>query len=454
MKPTWYPYYHRSVRRFFTLVIPPGQDVLLVGYDGDWDLATLRPRRGVFVCTDGQALLPTAFESHRGYDLRPIEGQFDYVILKNALGSCPDIGKFLCDLAHVCKPDTRVIVYSYNYLWKLGLRLAEVLRLKRRGGLQNWLSIRDLNNALTAAGFQRVSVTRWQLFPFFLFGLGPVINWLGKFLFFLDWLKLNQFQIFRPLPTGGAGVSPGGVGVPPANDSLTICLTCRDERDNIEPIVQAIPQLTANQEILFVEGHSTDGTRAEIERVARVYPEKNIRVIGQPGKGQGDAIREGFANARGDIIILLESDMTSPPENVRFVYESLRRRYAEFIEGSRFVYPLSLKAMPLANQLGNGSFAYFFSWLFRGHLTDVLSGIKAIRKRDFQKVLARWNDWGINDPFGDFELLFGAVRLGLLCAEQPIHYRPRPYGKTKTRVWYHGYILAKMALNAFLRFRG
>jgi hypothetical protein len=444
MKRSWYAYYHRCVREFFALVVPPGQDVLLIGYDGDWDLTALQPRRGAFLCTDDNLDVRTKFESYRGFDLRAIEGQFDYIILKNALGSCPDIGEFLCGLTRLCKPGTRVIVYSYNYLWKLGLRLTERLGLKRRGGLQNWLSIRDLNNALTTAGFQRVHVMRWQIFPFFLGGLGVAVNWLGKFLFFLDWLKLNQFQVFRPLPRGADA----------EDDSLTICLTCRDERDNIEPIVRAIPQLTDKQEILFVEGHSTDGTRAEIERVMQAYPEKNIRVIGQPGKGQGDAIREGFSQARGEIIILLEADMTSPPENVHFVYESMRGRYAEFIEGSRFVYPLSLQAMPLANQLGNGSFAYFFSWLFRGHLTDVLSGIKAIRKTDFMKIRSRWNEWGIDDPFGDFELLFGAVRLGLLCAEQPIHYRPRPYGETKTRVWYHGYILAKMALNALLRFRG
>lgn len=443
MKPTWYPYYHRAVRDFFELVVPPGQDVLLVGYDGDWDLAALNPRRGVFLCTDEGVAGPTRFARYSGYDLRPIAGTFDYIILKNALGSCPDIGTFLCELSRLCRPETRVIVYSYNYLWKPGLRLAEQLRLKRRGGLQNWLSIRDLNNALTTAGFQRTAVARWQICPFRLLGLGPLVNAVGRFLFFLDWLKLNQFQVFRPLPPA-----------PLPDESVTICLTCRDERDNIEPIVRAIPELTPAQEILFVEGHSTDGTRAEIERVIQAYPEKNIRVIGQPGKGQGDAIRAGFSQARGNIIILLESDMTSPPENVRYVYEALRRRYAEFLEGSRFIYPLSLQAMPLANQLGNGSFAYFFSWLFGGHLTDVLSGIKAVRKTDFEKIRARWNEWGIDDPFGDFELLFGAVRLGLLCAEQAIHYRPRPYGQTKTRVWYHGYILAKMALNAFWRFRG
>jgi glycosyltransferase involved in cell wall biosynthesis len=186
----------------------------------------------------------------------------------------------------------------------------------------------------------------------------------------------------------------------------------------------------------------------------KLYPEKNIRVISQPGIGQGDAIKEGFSRAMGSIIILLEADMTSPPENIRYVYESMRMRYAEFMEGSRFIYPISRKAMPYLNQIGNWCFSFFFSWLFWRQITDVMSGIKAIRKEDFEKILVRWNSWGIDDPFGDFELLFGAMRLGLKPSEQPIHYHPRIYGSSKTRVFYHGYILTRMALKAFSKFRG
>jgi hypothetical protein len=443
MRPTRYRYYHRSVRDFFAFVVPPDQDVLVAGEEGESDLGALHPKRGVVLYPGEERSYDESYESHSLLKMESLQGQFDYIILKNVLGVCQDIGSFLGQLSRHCHPHTRILVYHYNYLWKPWLRLAEWLSIKRAGGLDNWLSIRDVDNAMTAAGFQRISVYRRMLFPWFLLGLGFLLNMLGKFLFFMDWAKLNQFQIFRPLPKAS-----------PSDDSVTICLTCRDERENIEPIVAAIPKLCDQQEILFVEGHSQDGTREEIERVSGLYPEKNIRVIGQPGKGQGDAIREGFLKAKGCILILLESDQTSPPENVEYVYQSIRNGYAEFIEGSRFVYPLSRKTMPLLNQIGNWGFAYFFSWLFGQHLTDVLSGIKAIRKSDFEKILARWNQWGINDPFGDFELLFGAVRLGLKSAEQPIHYRPRPYGTTKTKVFFHGKILAKMAVRAFFQFRG
>lgn len=433
------------MRSYFSFVIPPSQDVLIIGQEGDLELDELSPRRGVAVYPDGVAPEGCPYECHRGLELREIQGVFDYIILKNVLGVHQDIGSFLVLLNDFCKPDTRVIVYCHNYLWKPALGLAELLHLKRPGGLENWLSVREIENAMTVAGFQRASVHYSMLLPLAARGLGPLVNEAGKFLFFLDWLKLNQFQIFRPLPEPRSRKK---------DDSLTICLTCRDERDNIERLVQSIPTLCQNQEILFVEGHSSDGTRAEIERVIKAYPEKNIRVIGQPGKGQGDAIREGFSNAKGKIIILLESDMTSPPENVAYVYRSIRLRHAEFVEGSRFIYPLSSQAMPVINQIGNWGFAYFFAWLFRQHMTDVLSGIKAIRKSDFEKIRSRWNEWGIDDPFGDFELLFGAMRLGLKAAEQPIHYRPRPYGTTKTRVLPHGKILAKMAARAFFKFRG
>ena len=437
-------YHHCAIRRFFEFVVPPGKSVLLVGYDRDDDLDVLAPERAVCVITDDIPETACAYEQHRGYDLSKITGRFDYAIFKNALGSCPDIGLFLSRLGRLCHPATRVINSSYNYLWKPLLLAGEQLGMKRPGGVRSWLSDRDTDNAMRAAGFERVSSARWHLLPVHLMGVGSLINFLGKGAFFLDWLKLNSFQIFRPVPAA----------VPDQDESVTICLTCRNECDNIEPIVQAIPELTDDQEILFVEGHSTDGTREEIDRVIQAYPDRNIRVIGQPGKGQGDAIREGFSDARGSIIILLEADQTSPPENVAYFYDTVRRRHADFVEGSRFIYPLSLEAMPLANQLGNWTFAYFLSWLLGQHMTDVLSGIKAVRKDDFMDIARRWNQWGINDPFGDFELLFGAARLGLKTAEQPIHYRPRPYGESNTRVMQHGALLAKMAWSAFLRFRG
>lgn len=246
---------------------------------------------------------------------------------------------------------------------------------------------------------------------------------------------------------------PPGAVVDSRGPSVSVVLTCRDEKDNIEPLVQAIPRLACEQEILFVEGHSIDGTREEIERCIRDYPGHNIRLIGQPGTGQGDAILAGFSHAQGEIVILLEADMTSPPSDVRGVYESIRDGRAAFVEGSRFTKPIPPGAMPFLNRVGNRLFAAWFSLLLGQRFTDVLCGIKGIRKSDFKLLAKGWGQWGTVDPFGDFELLLGAAKLGLVITEVPVSYDPRSYGASKTRPFRHGGILLRIMLFATFRIR-
>ena len=227
--------------------------------------------------------------------------------------------------------------------------------------------------------------------------------------------------------------------------SLTICITVRDELANIEPIVRDLPIVTTEQEILFVEGHSRDGTAMEIDRVALAYPLKNVRRIVQPGIGQGDAIREGFLAARGDCIVLYEGDGTSDPEDVRAFYACLASGTLDFIEGNRFGFRRERGSMPWLNRIGNWVFARFFSRAVGLELGDVLAGIKGIRKSDFLNLHRGWGEMGIEDPFGDFELLVGAMRCGLAIGQLPIRYRPRSYGRSKTRVLRHGLLLLQIA---------
>jgi hypothetical protein len=436
-------YYHESVEQFLSFVIPPKQRVLLFQRtDRDYSRC-LDPAHAVIVDPVGEPIIETEWEVRRGLALEGLEGPFDYIVLCDILGFCDDIGTFLRRLTTLCRRETRVIVLSHSYLWNPLLRLAERLDLKRPGGLANLLSKRDLVSYMTASGFQFVSYTGALLVPLRLFGLGPVLNVLARCLPFLGWARLNQFLIFRPMPLVDAARRP----------SLSVCLTCRDEKENIEPLALEIPRLAPEQELLFVEGHSQDGTREEILRVAAAHPQLGIRLVAQPGEGQGDAIREGFARARGEILILLEADRTSPPEDIRYVYECLRLEQGEFVQGSRFVYPLSTQAMPRLNQLGNAAFAALLGRLFNQHMTDVLSGIKGIQRAHCERLLARWGQLGETDPFGDFELLFGAMRLGLKGVELPIHYRPRSYGRSKTRPFAHGVVLLRMALRAFFLFR-
>jgi len=239
----------------------------------------------------------------------------------------------------------------------------------------------------------------------------------------------------------------------PTGKTATVVLTTRDERDNIEPILQAIPDVGAATEILFVEGHSTDGTREEIRRVIEAYHERDIRLLVQDGIGQGDAIRKGFASARGDVIILLEADQTSPPEDVRKAFEIVATGRAEFVNGTRFVYPRDHGAMPMANVIGNWVFAMWFTWFLRQRTSDVLCGIKAIDRRQFHRLNQHWGFLGLFDPFGDFELAFGAARLALKTCEVPTRYSCRSYGQPKSRVFRHGMMLIRMAWRATVVFK-
>ena len=377
-------------------------------------------------------------------DSFPKNAKYDYIFLNGVLGKSTDIMKLLLSLHSIVKPSSRILVYQHNHLWQGALNVAERLGLKKKEGIHNWLSVNDVSAYLKAAGFEVTRIFRKNLFPLELFGLGKLINQMGVVLPLFDFFKLDQYLIARLEPS---------LAVKKGLESLTVCITVRNEKANIEPIVKSLPIVCRQQEILFVEGHSTDGTREEIKRVMKKYPRKNVRVVSQPGKGQGDAIRVGFKKAKSDIIILYEGDGTSDPGDLKYFYDAMAGGRFEFIEGSRFVYPLDKQAMPFLNKLGNIFFAKWFSFFLGQRITDVLSGIKAITKRDYDRLYDQWGFLGFNDPFGDFELLYGAAKMGLKFGEIPMRYYPRRYGKSKTRLFTHGPYLLKMAAKGYWIFR-
>jgi hypothetical protein len=445
-------YFHRSVNQALQFLVPEGKSVLYYGQVLPGILPELKALRCVIVSQDivDESALPTGDGRKcevvlSAYEAYLPDETFDYIILNGTLGECHDICSLLKNALSACEPSTRLIIYQHNFLWQGIISLAEKLCLIRKGVVQNWVSVRDLSSYLDGMGFQVVRTFRQTICPLRLGFLGPLLNSLTTFIPFLDFFKLNQFIVARPVVTQESATNPV--------QNLSIVLTVRDERGNIEPIVRSLPQVCAGQEIIFVEGHSRDGTREEIERVIAAYPEKHIRVLVQPGIGQGDAIRVGFAAARGDIIVLYEGDGTSTPEDIHFFYDALSNGRFEFVEGSRFVYPFDNHSMPLLNKIGNILFARWFSWFLGQHTTDVLSGIKAISRKEYETIHAHWGFLGLDDPFGDFELLYGAFRFGLKFCEIPMHYRPRSYGVSKSRVFFHGNYLVRMAIRGFLMFR-
>jgi hypothetical protein len=408
---------HRDgLEAFLRFVIAPHQRALLIVPDPDDDRRVCDPKSRVKI--DHQA--PNIGVTDLSLSVEESEKPFDYIVLGDVLASCSNIGSFLHRVRRLCEPHTRIIVSCCDGALATLWRLVRTPRLDRADQSRNLLTEANMLSIMGSCGFERIGSRRSS-----------------------PGARNYSFAIYRPVPQANCD----------DDDSLTICLTCRNEKGNIEPIVRAIPRVTERQEILIVEGHSDDGTRAEIERVMACYAEKNIRLISQPGIGQGDAIREGFSQASGRFIILLEADMTSPPDGIIPVYKSLRAGFGEFIGGTRFVYPMARESMPLLNRFGNWVFARYFCWLFGQHVSDVLCGIKGISKVHFDKIAARWGQWGIDDPFGDFELLFGATQIGLKVGEIPVHYRPRSYGQTKTRPFQHGAILFRLAARAFLMFR-
>jgi len=221
-------------------------------------------------------------------------------------------------------------------------------------------------------------------------------------------------------------------------------IPARNEEGNIEAAVQRMPNLGASTEIIFVEGHSKDRTWEEIHRIAEKYPERRIKILKQKSKGKAGAVREAFAVATGDILMILDADLTMPPEQLPKFYEALRSGRGEFINGVRLVYPMQEQAMQFLNMVANKFFGVAFTWLLGQPVKDTLCGTKALFRWDYHEIARNRAYFGEFDPFGDFDLLFGAARLNLKIGDLPIRYQARTYGETNISRWSHGALLFRM----------
>lgn len=448
-------YYRKQLLRQIRFNVPEGSSILDVGCGNGDMLAALGPKRGLGI-DFSEETIRVAKEQHPHLEFRVVDAHtvalgetFDVVLLSNLVGELLDVQSVLGRLREACHDRTRVIITHYNYMWGPVVKLAEVLGIKQKQLEQNWLEIEDLENLMELAGIDPVKNNRHLLAPLPLGLFSDLINDYVATMPFLGRLCLNELVIGRPKPATPAKRK---------DYSVSVIVACKDERGNIEELVRKTPRMGKGTELIFVDGHSKDGTLEEIERCIDAANTLNpalmgIRVYTQPGKGKGDAVRLGFEEAKGDILMILDADITVRPEDLPKFYDALVSGQGEFINGSRLVYPMESEAMRFLNMLANHFFGWTFSWLLEQRLTDTLCGTKVLFRKDYERIKAGRAFFGDFDPFMDFDLLFGAAKQNLKIREVPIRYRAREYGDIKIDRFRHGLLLLKMSAIGFKRFK-
>ena len=448
-------YFHESDARYLRFVIPDGSRVLELGCASGWMLDKLKPAVGVGV-DFSEKLIDVARKKYPDYtfvcgdieDSDLIEtvrqhGPFDYIVLADTIGYLDDIIETLKLTNGLCHAETRLVVSHYSHLWEPVLRLAETLGLRKPVNRDySWLSQRDIEMFLGLSGYETVKKEYRQLLPRRLLGIGSIINRLIAPLPIIRNLCLRTFTVARSIEVDRS-----------KKPSVSVVVPVRNEQGNVKPAIDRIPEFGAATEIIFVEGNSQDGTWEEVLRQKEAHPHLNIVTLKQPGKGKGDAVWTAFDAANSDILMILDGDLTVPPEDLTKFYEAIASGKGEFVNGTRLVYPLEKDAMRFLNYLANHAFARIFSYLLNQRFSDTLCGTKVISRANYKKLKAGRAYFGDFDPFGDFDLLFGSAKLNLKIVEIPVRYRARAYGETQISRFRHGVLLLRMVFFAFRKLK-
>ena len=445
----WSKTYYKRLCQIYRFVFAPGQRVLEVGCGRGDLLAALQPFYGLGVDFSPEMIQKARtahpsleFTEADAHDLQILQGPFDIIILSDLIDDLWDVQKVLEQIARLCHPRTRVIINSYSRLWELPLLIAARLKLAKPRLTQNWLTVDDVADLLNLAGFE--VIRNWQeiLWPL---RTPAIADFCNKFLVKLwpfKYLAMTNFILARPYPQKQS-----------EKPLVSVIIPARNEAGNIPRIFSLTPEMGSGTELVFVEGHSGDDTYAAIAHEIAIHPERQCQLHKQTGSGKGDAVRLGFKYAAGSVLMILDADLTVPPEDLPRFYEALHSRRGEFINGVRLVYPMENEAMRFFNFMGNKFFSLAFSWLLGQPVKDTLCGTKVLWKDDYELIAANRNYFGDFDPFGDYDLIFGAAKLGLKIVDLPIRYRARTYGTTNIQRWKHGSLLLRMVIFAARRIK-
>ncbi len=430
-------YFYSLVHRLYRFLVEPDKRVLSVRCSLGNALSAVKPRRGV-----GIELTPELIAEARKanpqweYIIADPEqfvpsGQFDYIIVGET-GDTVDVQRLLLNLKPGCERQTRILIYTYNHIWEPIIKLAARLGLSAPQVEQNWLSEADLKGLLHLSGYEWLKTYRVVVCPFHIPLVSPLLNSLIAALPFINRLSLVSVLVARPL----------GFERKTSELSVSIVIPCKNERGNVAPAVERIPQLGRHTEIIFCDDKSTDGTVEEVERLRSMHPDRDIRIIHGPGICKARNVYAGFNAARGDVLMILDADLAVMPEELPYFLDAIAENRAEFVNGSRMIYPVPKAAMKVANMIGNHFFSLAFTFLLGGRIKDTLCGTKVLWRDDWNRTKPLVDSWGKEDRWGDYELLFGASKLNLRILDLPVHYQERVYGDTKmTKRFKNGLIM-------------
>jgi len=441
-------WYHCRLQEIYRFHVSPNQTVLELGCAEGHLLASLQPARGVgidfseeMICRAKKQYPGLEFIHADAHDLSDLKEKFDVIILSDLVNDLWDVQRVFEQLGPFCTPHTRIILNFYSRLWQVPLSLARRLNLAGPTLFQNWLTREDINALLRLSNLETVRVSQEVLWPL---PLGGIANRFLVRLWPFSELALSNLVIARAMrPRQESAEQP----------IVSVIVPARNESGNIKAIFERTPQMGRETEILFVEGHSKDDTYAAIEREMAAHPSTPSLLLRQTGIGKADAVRLGFSHAKGDMLMTLDADLTVPPEDLPRFYEALISGKGEFINGVRLVYPMEKEAMRPLNFLGNKFFSMAFSWLLGQPIKDTLCGTKVLWRRDYEQIAANRSYFGDFDPFGDYDLIFGAAKLNRKIVDLPIRYRERTYGSTNISRWKHGLLLLQMVVFAAQRIK-
>lgn len=466
-------YYYSELDRLMRFLIPEDKKVLEIGCGTGDLLNAVKPKEGYGIdFSSGMISVAQGKYPHLTFKVDDAEDillnkKFDYIVMSDLLGELNDVWLAFRELRKVTNKNSRIVITYYNFLWEPVIRLAEKLRLKMPQDYQNWLSAEDVENVLYLNGYEIVKRGCRLLLPR---NIPLISTFFNRYIAILPVIKklcMLEYIVAKEIPSG--------IDNNKQDYKVSVIVPCRNEMGNIESAVDRVPPMGSHTELIFVDGNSTDGTIEKIEEMIEKHKgKKDIKLIHQIPKdagteelrndlktpphkmlklGKGDAVRKGFDAAKGDILMILDSDLTVPPEDLPKFYDAIVRGRGEFINGTRLVYQMDREAMRTLNILGNKFFSLLFTWLLEERIKDTLCGTKVLFKADYEKIKAGREYFGDFDPFGDFDLLFGSAKQNLKIVEVPIKYKRRIYGEIKIERFKHGLILLKMSFIAFKKLK-